>query len=208
MKGGSNAMSSLMMPVLALKEILAQNEKKVSMALKILGLLAFLVYFLCAQIHDSQGSMPLAIFTLVIGFFVLYESFNQKVYEKINQMDFDISQAFVAKIKKVLKVVACLLIIAFFGWLFVDILLTDPQQLQSLLGVMSILFVCVVFSKHPNDISWRPVLWGLLLQFVFGLLVLRTDTGFSVIKSVGDQFCGDCCFNLCSDCWCSGLIPE
>ena len=31
--------SSLMMPVLALKEILAQNEKKVSMALKILGLL-------------------------------------------------------------------------------------------------------------------------------------------------------------------------
>ena len=35
--------------------------------------------------------------------------------------------------------------------------------------------------------KWRPVIWGLGLQFVFGLLILRTKFGFRAFKGLGDQ---------------------
>ena len=38
-----------------------------------------------------------------------------------------------------------------------------------------------------DQIKWRPVIWGLGLQFAFGLLILRTSIGFEAFKSLGDQ---------------------
>lgn len=34
---------------------------------------------------------------------------------------------------------------------------------------------------------WRPVIWGLALQFIFGLLILRTGPGKKFFEVVGDQ---------------------
>ncbi|KAI4583272.1 hypothetical protein MJG53_008485 [Ovis ammon polii x Ovis aries] len=39
---------------------------------------------------------------------------------------------------------------------------------------------------HPQ-VSWRAVLWGLGLQFVFGILVIRTDPGFNAFQWLGEQ---------------------
>ena len=36
-------------------------------------------------------------------------------------------------------------------------------------------------------IIWRPVIWGLALQFIFGLLILRTTVGYEFFKLIGDQ---------------------
>ncbi|XP_014440592.1 sodium/nucleoside cotransporter 2 isoform X3 [Tupaia chinensis] len=36
-------------------------------------------------------------------------------------------------------------------------------------------------------VSWRAVFWGLGLQFVFGILVIRTDPGFNAFQWLGDQ---------------------
>ena len=37
------------------------------------------------------------------------------------------------------------------------------------------------------QIDWRPVMWGLGLQFVFALLVLRTTAGYEAFKWLGDR---------------------
>jgi Na+ dependent nucleoside transporter N-terminus len=37
------------------------------------------------------------------------------------------------------------------------------------------------------QIRWRPVVWGLGLQFVFALLVLRTVPGYEAFKWLGDR---------------------
>ncbi|KAI0231522.1 hypothetical protein LSAT2_018126 [Lamellibrachia satsuma] len=37
------------------------------------------------------------------------------------------------------------------------------------------------------SVRWRPVLWGLGLQFVFGLVVLRTPWGFAAFRWLGDR---------------------
>lgn len=38
-----------------------------------------------------------------------------------------------------------------------------------------------------SQVSWRAVLWGLGLQFVFGILVIRTDFGFNAFQWLGNQ---------------------
>lgn len=39
----------------------------------------------------------------------------------------------------------------------------------------------------PLQISWRPLLWGLSIQFVLGLLVLRWPVGQAVFSCLGDK---------------------
>ncbi len=45
---------------------------------------------------------------------------------------------------------------------------------------LNVLFSCL-------KIIWRPVLLGLLLQFVLGLLILRTRPGYLVFNWIGDR---------------------
>lgn len=50
-------------------------------------------------------------------------------------------------------------------------------KLLSLLGLCSFLAVAWALSNNRKKFPWRTVLSGLGLQFVFGLLILKTDTG-------------------------------
>ena len=56
--------------------------------------------------------------------------------------------------------------------------LDEPERLYSLLGVAIILLIGFLFSAHPGHVKWRNVLWGVGLEFAFGLLVLRWDVSF------------------------------
>ncbi|XP_004852897.1 sodium/nucleoside cotransporter 1 isoform X5 [Heterocephalus glaber] len=62
-----------------------------------------------------------------------------------------------------------------------------PEQLVSFAGIcviVSLLFAC---SKHRHAVSWQAVTWGLGLQFVLGLFVIRTELGFIAFQWLGDQ---------------------
>ena len=50
-------------------------------------------------------------------------------------------------------------------------------RFTGLLGIASILLVCVLFSKHRRAIQPRVILWGLGLQAAFAFLVLKTRFG-------------------------------
>ncbi|XP_011520516.1 sodium/nucleoside cotransporter 1 isoform X7 [Homo sapiens] len=78
---------------------------------------------------------------------------------------------------------------AFLGlvlWLSLDTS-QRPEQLVSFAGIcvfVALLFAC---SKHHCAVSWRAVSWGLGLQFVLGLLVIRTEPGFIAFEWLGEQ---------------------
>ena len=56
----------------------------------------------------------------------------------------------------------------------------DPSRLVSAAGILVLVLLGLIFSKHPGYIVWRHVLWGLGLQFSFGLLILRCSmAGYS-----------------------------
>jgi CNT family concentrative nucleoside transporter len=50
-------------------------------------------------------------------------------------------------------------------------------RLTGLLGIVVILAVAWLFSRHKRAIKLRVLVWGLALQFGFALLVLKTDFG-------------------------------
>ena len=58
-------------------------------------------------------------------------------------------------------------------------------KLVSLLGLVTFIAVAWVLSSHKKLFPWRTVLWGLGLQFIFAVLILKTDAGRAVFDFTG-----------------------
>ncbi len=58
------------------------------------------------------------------------------------------------------------------------------QRFTGVLGILAILLVCFVFSKHKRAIRPSLILWGLGLQLTFAFIVLRTPAarGFEILS--------------------------
>ena len=57
--------------------------------------------------------------------------------------------------------------------------------LQPLFGSIVILAIAVAFSNNRRAINWSTVAWGLSLQIVFALIVLKTTIGQRVFETLG-----------------------
>ncbi len=57
-------------------------------------------------------------------------------------------------------------------------------RLVPLLGILIILAVAVLASKNRRAIPWRIVGWGLALQLLVALFVLRTDPGYWLLGKI------------------------
>lgn len=56
----------------------------------------------------------------------------------------------------------------------------------SALGLIVFIGMSYAFSINRCAVRWRTVAWGLGLEFVFALLILKTPSGLAVFKSIGD----------------------
>ena len=57
--------------------------------------------------------------------------------------------------------------------------------LQPLFGACVILTIAVAFSNNRRAINWSTVAWGLSLQVLFALIVLKTTAGQRVFETLG-----------------------
>ncbi len=60
------------------------------------------------------------------------------------------------------------------------------ERLISLLGLWVFVALSYGFSVKRSAVRWQPVLWGIALQLIFGLLILKTSLGFAAFKFLGD----------------------
>ncbi|KAK7484553.1 hypothetical protein BaRGS_00024185 [Batillaria attramentaria] len=67
-------------------------------------------------------------------------------------------------------------------FLVVDVALRRPASLVSAAGIAVLVVLTFLGSHAPKQVRWRTVGWGLLLQFIFALLVLRTTWGRAAFK--------------------------
>ena len=58
--------------------------------------------------------------------------------------------------------------------------------LQPILGAIVILGIAVACSTNRRAINWTTVAWGLSLQVVFAMIVLKTTVGQQVFSTLGD----------------------
>lgn len=52
----------------------------------------------------------------------------------------------------------------------------NPANFTGLIGIAAVLLACYAMSSAKRSIDWRTVVWGLVLQVLFALLIIRGDT--------------------------------
>ncbi|MHB1308893.1 MAG: NupC/NupG family nucleoside CNT transporter [Limisphaerales bacterium] len=61
-----------------------------------------------------------------------------------------------------------------------------PFPLVSLLGLVAFIALAWAISEHRRLFPWRTVLWGVALQFAFGLLILKAPWGAAFFRWAGE----------------------
>ncbi|XP_018303103.1 solute carrier family 28 member 3 isoform X2 [Mycetomoellerius zeteki] len=83
-------------------------------------------------------------------------------------------------------IVYLVILVAIITFLIIDTA-DSRHRLISILGVIVLLGLGWVFSKHPGQVNWKPVIWGLILQFILGLITLRWPVGRSIFQCVSTK---------------------
>lgn len=60
------------------------------------------------------------------------------------------------------------------------------DRLISLLGLVVFLALAYALSIDRKSIRWKPVVGGLVLQFLLALFILRTSVGLALFSWLGD----------------------
>ncbi|MEH1769131.1 MAG: NupC/NupG family nucleoside CNT transporter [Nostoc sp.] len=60
------------------------------------------------------------------------------------------------------------------------------ERTISALGILVFIGISYAFSVNRRAVRWRIVAWGLGLEFVFAILILKTPWGLNIFKSLGD----------------------
>lgn len=59
------------------------------------------------------------------------------------------------------------------------------SRLRGLLGIVAILAIAIALSHNRKQIRWRVVAWGLALQLLFAIFVLRIPAGQQLFRALG-----------------------
>jgi len=180
-----------------------------STALKIFAAVAYLAFFIAALVYNfayrkvefqwDAGIGRLVILTaVVVGYmfyaYVLKSSYHsmmsstetgKSLAAKVLTPISDAYDAFFSR-KFASLLVNLVLVAAFVTFVLIDSQ-GDAKRLQSAFGIVAFVVLGAIFSAHPTRIKWRTIMWGLALQFVLGLMVLRWETGREILKAFSDQ---------------------
>uniref|UniRef100_A0A8D0EI44 Sodium/nucleoside cotransporter n=1 Tax=Strix occidentalis caurina TaxID=311401 RepID=A0A8D0EI44_STROC len=143
---------------------------------------AYLCYFIAACWLNFQRALALVVITAVVVFFVCWSLFKKHCGAKVLLL---LSPAwkfwdFLCRLLVVGHVVGLI------PWLILDSS-RNPEQLISLAGFFFLVLFLFACSKHHGAVYWRAIFLGLGLEFLFGLIVLRTTPGNQAFQWLGDQ---------------------
>lgn len=64
------------------------------------------------------------------------------------------------------------------------------ERMISIVGLLSMVLIAFLLSDDRKKINWRTVGSGIVLQIVFGLIILKTDIGLTVFEGARQFFAG------------------
>uniref|UniRef100_H0WL07 Sodium/nucleoside cotransporter n=1 Tax=Otolemur garnettii TaxID=30611 RepID=H0WL07_OTOGA len=150
-------------------------------------LAGYLAMVIAACVLNFQRALPLFVITVTAIFFVIWDHLTARYEPRIDEL-LSPGRRFLDSHWFWLKwVIWSSLILATIFWLILDTAKRGQQNLVSFGGLIMYLVLLFLFSKHPTRVYWRPVFWGIGLQFLLGLLILRTNPGFIAFDWLGRQ---------------------
>ncbi|XP_072461946.1 solute carrier family 28 member 3 [Notamacropus eugenii] len=150
-------------------------------------LAGFLTLVTAACVVNFHRALPLFVLTVATIFFVIWDYLIGKYESQIAEF---LSPAgrFLNKHWFWLKWLMWILLIwGVICWLIFDTAKQGTQSLVSFGGLVFYVLLMLIFSKYPTRVFWRPVFWGIGLQFLLGILILRTTPGFEAFNWLGNQ---------------------
>merc|ERR1719461_1230595 len=63
----------------------------------------------------------------------------------------------------------------------------EAERWQCFAGLAFFIMLSWALSYKPRYVKWRPVFWGLFLQWLFGFIVLRTSWGYDAFEFISEQ---------------------
>lgn len=137
---------------------------------------------------DGYGMLLLLLFFVYFGLFyyqIFKRFFGKRVYESfIKPISEKTAEA--TKHTYVKLALAAALIAAFITYIILDTT-DDRDRLRSLMGIVILLSLGFIFSKHPSRVNWRTVITGFTFQFLLGIFCIRWAVGRSIFICLGDK---------------------
>ncbi|XP_048812066.1 sodium/nucleoside cotransporter 1-like isoform X2 [Lagopus muta] len=147
---------------------------------------AYLCYFIAACWLNFQRALALVVITVVVIFFMCWSLFKKYCGAKVLTLLSPLWKCLQKSWPWLKWLLYVLLLGGLVTWLALDTA-KKPEQLISLAGFCVLVLFLFAFSKHHSAVSWRAVFWGLGLEFLIGLFILRTTPGIQAFQWLGDQ---------------------
>ncbi|KAK9516695.1 hypothetical protein VZT92_024613 [Zoarces viviparus] len=185
-KGLSSYLSLVSKPINVTEDYIKAHSQ--TFKLFVLGTLGagYVAYFIAACVLDFQRAIALVVLTSLAVVAKSYELLKEYKGESITQCFRPAVQCFESNFKwfKWLFILAAVALLVL--WLVLDTS-QRPEQLISFGGVCMFVVLVFLLSAHRTEVSWRPVFWGLGLQFCIGIFVIRTQPGLVAFEWLGNQ---------------------
>ncbi|XP_029417005.1 sodium/nucleoside cotransporter 1 isoform X2 [Nannospalax galili] len=170
-------------PAVQARSFCREHKQLFQWICKSLLCIAYIAFLLIACLLDFQRALALLVITCVVLVFLAYSLLKRLLGPKLRCAKLQGHSRLSLWLKRGLALAAGLGLIL---WLSLDTS-QRPEQLVSFAGICVFLTLLFAGSKHHRAVSWRAVAWGLGLQFVLGLFVIRTEPGFVAFQWLGDQ---------------------
>ncbi|XP_068168346.1 sodium/nucleoside cotransporter 1 [Antennarius striatus] len=185
-KGLGSYFSLVTKPINATEDYIKAHSKTFKYV--VLGILGagYVAYFIAACVLDFQRATALVVLTCLAIFAKSFELLTEYRGESISRCFRPAIKCFKSNLKWIKWVFIVIVLALFVTWLSVDTS-KRPEQLVSFGGVCMFVVLVFLLSAHRTMISWRPVFWGIGLQFCIGIFIIRTQPGLIAFEWLGKQ---------------------
>lgn len=184
--GLSSYLSLVSKPINATEDYIKAHSQ--TFKVFVLGALGagYVAYFIAACVLDFQRAIALVVLTSLAIVAKSYELLKEYKGESISQCFRPVARCFKSNLKWLKWVFILAAVVLLLLWLVLDTR-QRPEQLISFGGVCMFVMLVFLLSAHRTAVTWRPVFWGLGMQFCIGLFVIRTQPGLVAFEWLGNQ---------------------
>ncbi|XP_073321881.1 solute carrier family 28 member 3-like [Pagrus major] len=171
----------------AFQSCLAEHRDQIRLFIHLVLAAGSIAIVIAACVLNFNRAVVLLVISLLTIFFLVWdwlmERYGDRMWEELDPIRDLLGRCWL----RMRWIIYMLLLVAVVCWLALDTAQRGTRQLVSFFGLLLFIFLMMLFSKHPFRWSWRTLLWGIGLQFIFGLLIVRTTFGLGGLQWLGKQ---------------------
>ncbi|CAI5650110.1 solute carrier family 28 member 3 isoform X1 [Oreochromis niloticus] len=186
-KTGQHDKSLLEKKVEALQGYMAKHKDQIHLIIQLVLAAGFVAMVIAACVVNFHRAVGLLVISLVTIFFLVWDWMMERYGEQVWEALAPIRDLLSRNLCGIRWIIYMSVLVAAVCWLALDTAQRGTRQLVSFFGLLLFVFLTLLFSKHPFRWSWQTLVFGIGLQFIFGLFILRTTFGLGALQWLGNK---------------------